>query len=132
MARAYTVGTVALALETPAKWIDNALSHHSLTGIVQHRQGILRRVSLEGVLQLAIGMLLIHELSIPAATAFRIAAALNEQEGSYRTPGGVAIELDLSRLRADLESRLARAVEIAPVPRRGRPPSPSSKTGRLE
>jgi hypothetical protein len=119
---------VALALGTDTKWIDNVLSHHSLPGIAQERQGVLRRVSLEGVLQLAVGMVLIHELSVPAATAFRLAAAIG-QEGHYRTPGGLNLQLDLTSFLADLENRLARAVEIAPVPRRGRPPS--SKTGRL-
>ena len=130
MARAYTVGTVALALETSPKWIDNALSHHSLGGIVQERQGVLRRVSIEGVLQLAVGMLLIQELRVPASTAFHVAATLNEADGHYRTPGGLTLQIDLARLRSDVESRLARAVEIAPVPKRGRPPF--SKTGRLE
>lgn len=130
MARAYTVGTVALALETPNKWVDNVLSHHSLAGIVQGRQGVSRRVSLEGVLQLGIAMLAIEELSIPTPDALQLAGAIIEADGHYRTPSGLTIQLELSRFRADLEARLARAVEVAPVPRRGRPPS--NKTGRLE
>ncbi len=130
MARAYTVGTVALALETPAKWVDNVLSHHSVPGVTQDRQGIARRVSLEGVLQLAIGMLLIQELSITLSTALRLAAAITSQDGRYLTAGGLSLQLDLPHFKANVERRLAQAVEIAPVPRRGRPPS--SKTGRPE
>ena len=51
MARAYTVGTAALALDVPTKWLDNVLSHHSVPGVVQERQGVSRKVSLEGVLR---------------------------------------------------------------------------------
>jgi hypothetical protein len=130
VARAYTVGTVALALGTPVKWVDNALSHHSIPGVTQERQGIARHVSLEGVLHLAIGMLLIQELSITLSTALRLASAITSQDGQYLTAGGLSLRLDLPRFKANIERRLAQAVEIAPVPRRGRPPS--SKTGRLE
>lgn len=133
MARAYTVGTVALALSTPTKWVDNILSHHVLTGIVQRRQGVSRKVSLEGVLHIALGLLLIQDLGLPTPTALRLATLMIETGGQHRTPTGIRIELDLTRIRANLETSLAHAVEIAPIPRRGRPPSPpSSKTGRLD
>ncbi len=133
MARAYTVGTVALALVTTTKWVDNIFSHNKVAGVVQKRQGVSRKVSFEGLLQLALGLTLIKDLNIPAASALRLAATLAETGGHHRTPAGIGIDLDLARIRADLETRIAQAVEIIPVPRRGRPPrSPSSKTGRLD
>lgn len=134
MARAYTVGTVALALEIPSKWIDNVLSHHSVPGVAQKRQGVSRRVSLEGVIHLGIANLLMQELGLQTAKALTLTASLATSEGQYRTPAGLSLHLDLPRLRADIEARLGEAVEIAPVPRRGRPPNrlPSSKTGRLD
>lgn len=136
MARAYTVGTVALALTTPIKWVDNILSHYTVSGIAQERQGVSRKVSFEGLLQLALAIILIEDLEIPTAQALQLAATLTEADGHHRTPGGIVLDLDLPRIRTDLETRLAQAVEVAPVPRRGRPPrsspAPSSKTGRLD
>lgn len=128
MARAYTVGTVALALDILPKWIDNVLSHHTVPGVAQKRQGVSRRVSLEGVLRLGIANLLMEELGVQTANAINLAGSLTSTDGNYRTPAGLALHLDLAAIRADFEARLGQAVEIAPVPRRGRPPS--SKTGR--
>lgn len=130
MARAYTVGTVALALEVPTKWIDNILSHHTVPGVVQNRQGVSRKVSLDGVLHLGIANLIMHELGLQTASALGLASNITRSEGQYRTPAGLSLHLDLAAFRTDLEIRLGQAVEIAPVPRRGRPPT--SKTGRLD
>lgn len=135
MARAYTVGTVALALDVTAKWIDNILSHHTVRGVAQERQGVSRKVSLEGLLQLALAIILIKDLEIPTSSALNLANTLSDTGGSLKTPAGISIDLDLAAIRAQLDTRLAQAVEIAPVPRRGRPSRsatrPSSKTGRL-
>jgi len=136
MARAYTVGTIALALDIPTKWVDNILSHYQVQGVVQKRQGVSRKVSLEGLLQLTVSLVLTQDLNIPISHALRLASDLTRTDGHHRTPAGIGIDLDLARIREDLEARLAQAVEIAPVPRRGRPPrsvvEPPSKTGRLD
>jgi hypothetical protein len=122
MARAYTVGTVALALAIPQKWLDNVLSHYTLTGVAQQRQGVSRKVSLEGVLQLALAIHLIQDLEVETPNGIRLAALLTKAGGLHRTKGGISIEIDLPRIRTNLEARLAEAVEITPIPRRGRPP----------
>lgn len=122
MARAYTVGAVALALDVTAKWIDNVLSHHTVRGVAQERQGVSRKVTLEGLLQLALAIILIEDLEIPTSSALSLANTLTDSGGSVKTPAGISIDLDLAAIRARLETRLAQAVEIAPVPRRGRPP----------
>jgi len=136
MARAYTVGAVALALDVTAKWIDNVLSHHTVRGVAQERQGVSRKVTLEGLLQLALAIILIEDLEIATSSALSLANTLTDSGGSLKTPAGISIDLDLAAIRARLETRLAQAVEIAPVPRRGRPPhsntTPFSKTGRLD
>lgn len=136
MARAYTVGTAALALDVSAKWLDNVLSHFQVPGVFQQHQGIQRKVTLEAVVQLAVALSLITDLEIPTATALRLASTLSESGGQHRTGSGIGIGLDLSTIRAGLEARLAQAVEIAPLPRRGRPPrsktTSPSKTGRLD
>lgn len=121
MARAYTVGTIALALDVSAKWLDNILSHHRVPGVVQERQGVSRKVASDGLLHLAIAIQLIQDLGIPAANAVQIAGRLAEGRGTYRSPSELTLSLDVPRLRDKLETRLAQAVEIAPVPKRGRP-----------
>jgi hypothetical protein len=130
MARAYTIATAALALGIPLKWLDNTLSHHQVPGIHQQRQGIARRFTIEGLLALAVSIALINDLAIPLLRALQIADELIRNNGRYTSAQGVDIQLDLETLKARLLERLENAVEIAPVPKRGRPPK--NKTGRLE
>jgi hypothetical protein len=115
MARAYTIATAALTLEMPAKWLDNTLSHIKIPG---------------GLLVLSIAALLINELGLSLSQAARMAETLAGNNGLYTSPGGVGIQLDLDGLRFKLLERLEHAVEVAPIPKRGRPPK--NKTGRLD
>lgn len=130
MARAYTIATAALTLDVQAKWLDNTLSHIRVSGVQQERQGVARRISIEGMLVLAIAALLIDELDVPLAAAIRIAEEIALNNGEHTTPQGVGIRLSLDRFRSTVLERLENAVEIAPLPKRGRPPK--SKTGRLD
>jgi hypothetical protein len=130
MPRAYTVATAALALNVPIKWVDNILSHYRLTGIQQERQGVARRLSVEGLVTLALAALLIHELGLPVPNAITVAGEIVEQGGRHLAAQGLTIEIDLQAFQISLLDRLERAVEIAPTPRRGRPPA--NKTGRLD
>jgi hypothetical protein len=129
MPRAYTVATAALALDVPAKWVDNILSHHTVPGVDQQRQGVARKLSIDGLLILALTTFLIQELGAPAPKAIGIAEAVLRNEGRYESPRGLSLILDLSAFQTSLLERLENAVEMAPVPRRGRPAA--SKTGRL-
>ncbi|HKC80208.1 MAG TPA: hypothetical protein VKB91_03370 [Gemmatimonadaceae bacterium] len=130
MARAYTVTTAALALGMPIKWVDNVLSHNRIGGIRQERQGIARRLSIEGLLTLALTALLIHELGVPTTRAIAIAEGIIEANGRHVCRDGLIVEINLPTFQAGLLERLENAVEVAPVPRRGRPPA--NKTGRLD
>ena len=130
MARAYTVATASLALQIPAKWIDNALSHHRVAGVHQERQGIARRLTVDGLLILAVASTLVGELGAPLAVALQIAQLVIRDDGHYSVTNGVRLEVDLKNLRTNLLERLESAVEMAPVPKRGRPST--NKTGRLE
>lgn len=130
MARAYTIATVALTLEMPAKWLDNILSHIKIPGVHQEKQGVARRITIDGLLILAIAALLINELGISLSRAVRMAETLANNNGLYTSPGGVGIQLDLEGLRFKLLERLEHAVEVSPIPKRGRPPK--NKTGRLD
>jgi hypothetical protein len=130
MARAYTIGAAALALEVPTKWLDNALSHFTVVGVRQERQGVARRLSIEALQRLAVAEILSHEIDVPLARALKISDQIVSGEGRFTSAGGLQITVDLTTLLASLLDRLERAVEIAPVPRRGRPPK--TTTGRLE
>ena len=130
MARAYTVATAALALQMPAKWVDNALSHNKVPGVHQQRQGIARRLTVDGLLILAVASTLVRGLGAPLAVALQIAQFLIRNDGHYAVTPGVSIEVDLNNLRTNLLERLESAVEVAPIPKRGRPAK--YKTGRLD
>jgi len=127
--RAYTVVTAALVLGVPIKWLDNVLSHFSLQGIVQERQGVARRITIEGMLQLY----LVHSLSSELGTTIVVATQVAQKlaaDGLVELSNGITIRAGRDALRAELVDRLEHAVEVAPVPRRGRPPK--NKTGRLD
>ena len=130
MARAYTIATAALTLGTSVKWLDNVLSHNRVSGIARERQGVSRRLTVEGLVGLALAVLLVRELGLPTAKAIAVAENLAKNEGRYNAPQGLMLTLDLSSFRAVLLDRLESAVEIAPIPKRGRPHK--NKTGRLD
>jgi hypothetical protein len=130
MPRAYTIATAALALGTSVKWLDNALSHNRVPGVSQERQGVSRRLTVEGLLVLALVVLLIQELGVPMPRAIVLAEDLTKNAGRHTARQGLSVDIDLASFRARLLDTLENAVEVAPVPRRGRPPL--NKTGRLD
>lgn len=130
MPRAYTVATAALALGVPAKWVDNVLSHNKVLGIRQEKQGRARHLSIEGLIILGLTTLLIGELGLSTTNALSVAEGIVNTNGRHIARQGLSVQIDLASFQANLLERLESAVEIAPVPRRGRPPA--SKTGRLD
>jgi len=130
MARAYTIATAALTLGIPAKWLDNTLSHIKIPGVRQEKQGVARRITIDGLLILSIAALLIDQLGLSLSRAVKIAETLAANGGLYASPGGVGVRLDIDGLRSKLLERLEHAVEVTPIPKRGRPPK--NKTGRLD
>ena len=130
MARAYTIATAALALGTSTKWLDNTLSHYRVAGVVQQKQGIARRVTIDGLLALSVTLALVGEFGATVVSAISVAERLVAAGGRYESPYGVKIELNLHHFRNRLLEKLEHAVEVAPLPRRGRPPKKT--TGRLE
>jgi hypothetical protein len=127
--RAYTIATAALALDASPKWLDNILSHYKLSGVIQERQGVARRITIDGLLTLSVTQLLTVELGLTVSQALQTAGELIAGEGAF-TSGSLKLELDLVELRTRLISQLESAVEVAPLPRRGRPPR--NTTGRLD
>ena len=130
MGRAYTAATAALALDTSAKWLDNTLSHNHVAGVRQEKQGIARRLAIDGLVILGLALRLTKDLGIPLRAAIAIAEKIASAKGQYTSPRGVSINVDLDGFQHELLKRLDQAVEVAPLPRRGRPPK--NKTGRLD
>jgi hypothetical protein len=110
--------------------LDNALTHNRVPGVSRERQGIARRLTVEGLLVLGLAVLLIQEFGLPTHKAIVLAGNLANNEGRYLARQGLMLALDLMSFRAELLEKLENAVEIAPVPKRGRPPL--NKTGRLD
>ncbi|MDQ3149939.1 MAG: hypothetical protein M3Q38_08475 [Chloroflexota bacterium] len=73
--------------------------------------------------------MLINDLDLSTPGSLALAERLISSGGRLQTPGGLHLEIDLKAAGQIVIERLNYAVEIAPVPRRGRPPR--SKTGRL-
>ena len=130
MPRAYTVATAALALGVPAKWVDNILSHNKVPGIRQERQGVARHLSIDGLIILGLATLLIDDLGLPTSKAISVAEGIVKTNGRHVARQGLSVQIDLVSFQTSVLERLESALEIAPVPRRGRPPA--SKTGRLD
>ncbi|MFL5635961.1 MAG: hypothetical protein ACJ79F_04540 [Gemmatimonadaceae bacterium] len=130
MPRAYTIATSALALGVSAKWLDNALSHTKVSGIRHVKQGVARQLSVEGLVVLGLAVSLSSELGVPLSKAVLLAEKIAHGRGRYLSHSGLSIQLDLDEFKRRLLEQLESAVEIAPVPRRGRPPQ--NETGRLD
>jgi hypothetical protein len=129
MPRAYTIATAALTLGVPTKWLDNTASHFRIEGVHRQRQGVARRFSLESLIALAISVVLTQELGIPLARALELAPGMMASDGQIAVGDRLVLSIDLAALRTELLRRLEHAVEVAPLPRRGRPPG--NTTGRL-
>jgi hypothetical protein len=124
--RAYTVATIGFALETDPKWVDNVLSHFAVSGVTQSRQGVARRISGSGALELTLIRRLSETLRVPIEVAVAGARTLIA-EGELGIGGGLSLRLDRNEELSRLEARLEAAIEATPVPRRGRPPGKAKR-----
>ena len=76
------------------------------------------------LLILDIALRLVRALGLPLPQALETAQRLIDARGGGITLAGalsIEIRADISTLTNDLNARLERAVEISPIPRRGRP-----------
>ncbi len=122
--RAYSVAVASLGINAPKKWTDNAISQHDIDGIVSTQRGVARRITFPALLTLAIARDLQTDLGMSLSGAIRVAAGLTcHPDGREIRLGPLTISMDVAAARRALEMRLADAMESAPRPRRGRPPS---------
>lgn len=119
--RGYTVVTSAVALGVEYKWLDNLLSHNTVSGVRQARQGVARTLPHASLKIIAVALEFVSALQSPLPEALRWAEELSRTEGLL-TVGHLQIAVDFDAIDRWLAERLAYAVEVAPIPRRGRPP----------
>lgn len=125
MARAYTVAAVAAALRVSQKWLDNVLSHHRVPGVVQGTQGVSRRLTPQAVVQLEVALRISRSVGSTLGSAMVLAAELLRGGSASYTlelQGSVQLSVDIDAVTQSVYSRMAEAVEVTPVRRRGRPP----------
>lgn len=124
MARAYTVAAVAVTLRVSPKWLDNVLSHHRVPGVIQGKQGIARRLTPHAVVVLELARRISRAVGSPIGSALMLAGQLQPGPPAVATldlQGGVKLSIDLEAVTTSVSSRMAEAVEVTPVRRRGRP-----------
>ncbi|MDB4916093.1 MAG: hypothetical protein JWM95_3737 [Gemmatimonadetes bacterium] len=119
--RAYDIGIASLAIEAPAKWTDNVLSQHTVPGVMSSKQGVARRLTHSAIICLALVRHLQREVGMSVAAALRVASDL-ATSGTHQS-GVITLTLDIAALEQQLDARLTQALESAPTPRRGRPPT---------
>jgi hypothetical protein len=119
----YNTATAAAALEVSPKWLDNLLSHNKLDGLESESQGVSRRLSFSTIMVIALARDCIDTMGVPMPSALQLATRLlDTSDGELAISRCLSISVQLSVLRSNVLSKLARAVETAPTPRRGRPP----------
>jgi len=109
----------------PTKWVDNVLSQHPIEGVVRRRQGVSRRLTVKAIMTLDVALRLSRTLGASISSSLHLAAQILSSESRLEAGEGIAISFDRSHLQEEIMDRLAHAVEIAPSPRRGRPPARS-------
>ena len=121
--RAYTVATVAVTLNVSPKWVDNALSHFYVNGVLHSRQGVSRRLTPQAVVILFIAEAFVRSIGIGLGDALSLAARINSEGGVVTIPifPSASLTVDVSATARHVSERLAHAVEVTPVPKRGRP-----------
>lgn len=123
MPRTYSVTAIQLALDAPAKWVDNVLAHHNVPGVERGRRGRSRQVPPRALLVLAVARELVQELQLPIGAAVGLATSLCREEANQErqiTPD-IALRVDLAAIDRRLQRRLVEAVDVVAARRRGRP-----------
>ena len=123
MARVYHVEIARHASGADHKWVDNLLSHHAIPGVQNKKQGVARRITLDGVHHVALISRLNREMGVSVASAVSLAKRLLASESARATVGrGLELQVDRSALEHEVDRRVHEAVEASTPPRRGRPP----------
>ena len=103
------------------KWIHNLLSRASVAGAEPAGHGVVRRLSIGAIRQIALARRLALELGFTVERAASLAADLIAANGEIRAPSGLSLRVDLDAFDREVDARLAEGVEAVVLARRGRP-----------
>jgi hypothetical protein len=139
MSRLYHIEIARHAAGVDLKWVDNLLSHYSVPGVEGGRQGVARKITVDGVYHVALIARLSREMGMSVSRAVAMAGRLLESESARASIGfGLELRVDRRALEAEIDHLVNEAVEASTPPRRGRPPRREPRevhpktTGRLE
>jgi hypothetical protein len=118
----YHIDIACFVADVERKWIDNFLSRVDVAGCESPGHGVVRRLSIGAVRQIALTRRLTQELGLTLERAASLAESLLTNGGHVRGPSGLAVHLDLAAFEADVDRRVAEGVEAVVLARRGRPP----------
>ena len=123
MSRLYHVEIARHASDVDHKWVDNLLSHYAVPGVHNEKQGVARRITLDGVYHVALISRLNREMGVSVASAVALAKVLLASESARATVGRwLELQVDRGALEREIDRRVHEAVEASAPPRRGRPP----------
>jgi hypothetical protein len=125
MARNYHVDIAAFAANVDHKWIDNLLSHFSVPGVESVKQGVARKLSLQAIQTVVLVRALSADAGFSVDQALTTASRLlDSTDGRVlgATPW-IALQFDRRAFEAEVDRRVAAAVEAVVPRRRGRPPA---------
>ena len=122
----YHIDIACFVADVERKWIDNFLSRVEVAGAESPGHGVVRRLTIGAVRQIALTRRLAQDLGLTLERAASLATALLNNGGEVRGPSGLTVRLDLAAFEADVDRRVADGVEAVVLARRGRPAGPRS------
>jgi hypothetical protein len=123
MARSYHIDIAQYVADVDRKWVDNLLSQCHVPGVDRTERGVSRRISTDAIYHIVLAQRLTQGLSMGVAAAVALAGQLlNRSLRDSSLPPGLSFHFDRSVFEADVDRRIAEAVESVMPARRGRPP----------
>jgi hypothetical protein len=125
MARTYHGDIAAVAADCDRKWVDNLLSHFTVVGVESGRQGVARRLSIDAIRTVVLVRALACDTGLSVDHALTTANSLlasSDGRVANDTPW-IALQLDRAAFHAEVDRRVAAAVEAVVPRKRGRPAS---------
>jgi len=119
---AYHIEIACFVAHAERKWIDNFLSRISVTGAESAGHGVVRRLTIGAIRQIALTRLIVEDLGLTLERAAKLAESLIANGGETAGPSGLSVRIDLPQFEAEVNRRIADAVEAVVLARRGRPP----------
>src|SRR6476661_2626187 len=112
MARHYHIDIAVFAADSDRKWVDNLLSHFDVPGVDTAKQGVARHFSQPAIYHVALTRRLWLEAGMSVEAALLAARRLlSDPAGRLLLARDIELSLDRDAFRAEIDGRIAEAVE---------------------